>query len=100
MGLSDTEVQYFISTIKKHSEYDFGEYSEKSLKRRIQKVLDDNRIDIPTLLKRLQNEPEFLEKIVKDITVNTTELFRDPKVWQDLRFRILPRFKDNKNINI
>ena len=44
MGLSDTEIQYFISTIKNHSEYDFSEYSEKSLKRRIQKVIDDTEV--------------------------------------------------------
>ncbi|MBS3805872.1 MAG: hypothetical protein KGY60_00065 [Bacteroidales bacterium] len=100
MGLSDTEIQNFISTIKNHSEYDFSEYSEKSLKRRIQKVIDDNRMDLPMLLKRLQNDRPFLEKTVKDITVNTTELFRDPKVWQDLRFRVLPRLKNNKTINI
>ena len=100
MGLSDTEIQYFIATIKNHSEYDFSEYSEKSLKRRIQKVIDDNRMDMPRLLKRLQNDSAFLEKTVKDITVNTTELFRDPKVWQDLRFRVLPRLKNNKTINI
>jgi chemotaxis protein methyltransferase CheR len=100
MALSDKEVHYFVSTIKNHSDYDLSEYSEKSLKRRIQKVLDDNRMDIATVLTKLKANPTFLEKTVKDITVNTTELFRDPQVWQDLRFRILPKFKNNKNINI
>jgi len=100
MGLTDKEVLYFVTTIKNHSEYNFTEYSEKSLKRRIQKVLDDNKMDISTILNKLKNDRNFLEKIVKDITVNTTELFRDPQVWQDLRFRILPKFKNNKNINI
>ncbi|MFP4447959.1 MAG: CheR family methyltransferase [Bacteroidota bacterium] len=100
MALSDKEVHYFVSTIKKHSDYDFSEYSEKSLKRRIQKVLDDNRIDIAKAITKLKSDRNFLERAVRDITVNTTELFRDPQIWQDLRFRILPRFKNNKNINI
>jgi len=100
MALSDKEVQYFTTTIKNYSEYDLTEYSEKSLKRRIQKVLDDNKLDISTAIQKLKNDPDFLERVVKDITVNTTELFRDPQVWQDLRFRILPKFKNNKNINI
>src|SRR6056297_2800839 len=100
MGLTDKEVLYFVTTIKNHSEYNFTEYSEKSLKRRIQKVLDDNKMDISTIINKLKNDRAFLEKVVKDITVNTTELFRDPQVWQDLRFRILPKFKNNKNINI
>ena len=100
MGLSDQEVQYFISTIKNYSEYDFSGYSEKSLKRRIQKVLNDYRMDIPTMLTKFKNNRELIYEVVKSITVNTTELFRDPKIWQDLRFRILPKLSDNKNINI
>jgi chemotaxis protein methyltransferase CheR len=100
MALSDKEIHYFVSTIKNYSNYDLSEYSEKSLKRRIQKVLDDNRMDITTVLNKLKTSKTFVEKTVKDITVNTTELFRDPQVWQDLRFRILPKFKNNKNINI
>lgn len=41
-----------------------------------------------------------MEQAVKDITVNTTELFRDPKTWQALRYRILPKLEGNKQINI
>jgi chemotaxis protein methyltransferase CheR len=57
-------------------------------------------MDLVALINKLKNDKPFLEKIVKDITVNTTELFRDPQIWQTLRYRILPKFADNKNINI
>ena len=100
MGLSDQDVQYFISAIKNHSEYDFSGYSEKSLKRRIQKVLNDYKMELPTMLMKLKKNGGLIDEVVKSITVNTTELFRDPKIWQDLRFRILPKFQHNKNINI
>jgi chemotaxis protein methyltransferase CheR len=100
MILTDQEVNYFINTIKNVSTYDFSEYSEKSLKRRLQKILIDNNMDLVALINKLKNDKPFLEKIVKDITVNTTELFRDPQIWQTLRYRILPKFADNKNINI
>lgn len=100
MVLTDQEVNYFINTIKGVSTYDFSEYSEKSLKRRLQKILIDNNMDLVALINKLKTDKPFLEKIVKDITVNTTELFRDPQIWQNLRYRILPKFADNKNINI
>jgi chemotaxis protein methyltransferase CheR len=100
MGLSEQEIQHFILTIRENSDYDFSGYSEKSLRRRIQKVLNDYRMDLPTMLKQLKNNRNLIEEVVKSITVNTTELFRDPKIWQDLRFRILPKFSKNKNINI
>ena len=100
MILTDQEVNFFINTIKNVSSYDFSEYSEKSLKRRLQKILLDNRMDLVMLINKLKTNKDFLEKTVKDITVNTTELFRDPQIWQTLKYRILPKFAENKNINI
>jgi len=86
--------------LKNFSGYDFSDYSEKSLKRRLAKVLIDNKMDIYTLNASMKKNPVFLEKIVKDITVNTTELFRDPHIWHALKYKILPRYKHHKHINI
>jgi len=100
MIVTDQDLQYFVSALKNSSKYDFSEHSDKSLKRRLQKVLTDFNLDLPGLISSLKTNQDFTEKIVKEITVNTTELFRDPQVWHMLRSRILPRFKNNKNINI
>lgn len=100
MTLSDQELNFFVNAVKNSSEYDFCEYSEKSLKRRVQKILLDNHLDVMGLVNKIKNSKDFLEKIVRDITVNTTELFRDPQLWQNLRYRILTHFENNKTINI
>jgi chemotaxis protein methyltransferase CheR len=100
MIVTDQDYQLFIFALKNSSKYDFSQYSEKSLKRRILKILTDHQMTITALVSRVKNDPEFVEKIVKEVTVNTTELFRDPQVWQTLRFTILPRFKNNSAINI
>lgn len=100
MTITDQDVQLFRYTLKNASEYDFSDYSEKSLNRRLAKVLSDNKTDITTFIATLKNNRQFLEKVVKDITVNTTELFRDPQIWQHLRYNVLPRFKNNQTINI
>lgn len=89
MTVTDQDYQLFIYSLKSYSKYDFSQYSEKSLKRRLAKVLTDNRLTINALINRMKNDPEFIEKIIKEITVNTTELFRDPQVWQAIRFSIL-----------
>ena len=72
MVLSDQEVQFFVNTIKNASGYDFSEYSEKSLKRRLQKILTDNNTDLIDLINKIKTNKPFLEKTVRDITVNTT----------------------------
>ena len=100
MTVTDQDFQLFIYALKTSSKYDFSEYSEKSLKRRLTKILADNRLTINSLINKIKNDTEFVEKIVKEVTVNTTELFRDPPVWHALRYAILPKLKNNTTINI
>lgn len=98
--VTEKELQQFIETLKSVSGYDFSEYSEKSLMRRIEKVLTDNQMGLNDLLNKLKQDVNFLEKIVKDITVNTTELFRDPQAWHMLKYHVLPAFVSKPVINI
>lgn len=100
MEVSNEDIILFISTIKKCSGFDFTDYTEKSFRRRIEKVLSDNKFSIHELVKKVSIDKHFLEKTVRDITVNTTELLRDPKVWQTLKNKILPEFKNKGLINI
>jgi chemotaxis protein methyltransferase CheR len=100
MTVTDQDSQLFIYALKNSSKYDFSQYSEKSLKRRLAKVLADNKLTLPLLINRMKNDTLFVEKIVNEITVNTTELFRDPQVWQAIRYAILPKLKNNSVINI
>ncbi len=100
MTISDQDTQLFVTTLKNYSGYDFSDYSGKSLNRRLAKVLMDNKMDIYSLNATIRKDQSFLEKVVKDITVNTTELFRDPQIWHSLKYKVLPKFKNHKTINI
>ncbi len=98
--VTNDDVNLLINTIKTESEYDFSDYSDKSFKRRVEKLLTDYKTDVSGVIRRIRKEPEFIETIIKEITVNTTELFRDVQTWQTLKHRILPKLKDNETINI
>jgi len=100
MPVSSEDIDLVIETIKSNTPYNFSNYSIKSFTRRIEKALIDFRLDIDKLILSIKKDPEFVEKLVKNITVNTTELFRDPKVWQTLRYRVLNNFSSNRKINI
>jgi chemotaxis protein methyltransferase CheR len=98
--VTNEDVVRLITAIKMSSTYDFSDYSDKSFKRRIEKLLVDNHMDLNQLALKISKDKDFLEKIVRDITVNTTELFRDPDMWVTLRYQILPKLKKNKSIFI
>ena len=100
MSVGPNELERFILCIKKYSKYDLSEYSENSLIRRIEKVLIDNTCTFDVLLQRISDDSDYLHAIVKQITVNTTELFRDAKFWQDFRHEIAPSLQQKETITI
>lgn len=94
-------INILIKVLFKVNDYDFSEYSEKSFNRRIDKILSDYRLTINELIREIKkSDPIFIERLIADITVNTTELFRNPPVWHSVKYRILPKLKDNETIDI
>jgi chemotaxis protein methyltransferase CheR len=100
MLITADDVQKVILAYKRYSNYHFDDYSEKSFTRRVEKILIDYKLDIDGFVLKIKNDKDFMEQSVKDITVNTTELFRDPKIWQSIKYRVLPRYEEQENINI
>jgi chemotaxis protein methyltransferase CheR len=90
----------YLLELKKHSPYDFSEYSDNSIQRRLQKVLEIHDISIDDLLKKTISDPVFVEQLINDITVNTTEFFRDPEIWHDYFEEFLPTLQNKKQIKI
>lgn len=90
----------FLVELKKHTPYNFLEYSHNSIHRRLTKVLADYSLDMDQLVERIKTDNAFVEKLVEEITVNTTELFRDPEVWVHLFQDVYPTLKSKKVINI
>lgn len=100
MTPEELDLKSFVDVVKNSSEYDFTNYSEKSLRRRVVKLLLDLRIDYPTLIENIRDNREMVERVVEIITVNTTDLFRDYQIWLALKTRILPSLRHKSTINI
>ena len=60
----------------------------------------DHQISLEELGARTQSDRLFVEEVVEAITVNTTELFRDPDVWRFLLEKQLPSYHNNNFINV
>ena len=100
MEVVGKDIQNFQLTVKQHSDYDFSDYSHTSLRRRLTRILLELEMDMDQLCLRMQEDPDFLQKIMRKITVHTTEMFRDPEVWMQIKNKLLPRFKDQDSIRI
>ena len=99
MGNTD-DLSRFVTALRTYTTYDLSDYSDRSLLRRLYKVLDDERISLDELIGNIAKDASYGDHVVEAITVNTRELFRDPSVWLLLRSRIYPRFKTQNYLNI
>ena len=95
-----TEIKSYLKELKKHSSYDLCEYSDSSIYRRINKVLRDHNLSLDQLITKTKTDSIFVERIVQDITVNTTEFFRDPEIWKELYNNYFPSLQRKNSINI
>lgn len=100
MEVVGKDIQNFQLTVKEHSNYDFTDYSHTSLRRRLARILLEMEMNMDQLTLRMSRDPEFLETITRKITVHTTEMFRDPDVWNRLKKDLLPLYGSQPSIRI
>jgi chemotaxis protein methyltransferase CheR len=70
--------------------YDFRNYAMSSFKRRVLRIMELKRLSVDSLIKRLVDQPSFIHDFLDELTVNVTEMFRDPSFWRIMREEIIP----------
>jgi chemotaxis protein methyltransferase CheR len=48
------------------------------------------KLSVDALLKKLNDNPAFINEFLDELTVNVTEMFRDPSFWRIMREEIIP----------
>ncbi len=72
--------------------YDFTEYARASLTRRINRIYSLDRFpSFAEFRYKIKNDEMYFKRFVEEITVNVTEMFRDPSFYIALRNEILPK---------
>jgi chemotaxis protein methyltransferase CheR len=100
MNMDDINFKEYLTILKEHSLYDFSDYSDNSISRRVQKVIRDYKLSYDELVEKTKTDSEFVEQIVEALAVNTTDLFRDPALWSFLLDKIYPPLKKKATLNI
>ena len=100
MEVFGKDIQNFQLTVRDHSDFDFSDYSHTSLQRRLNRILLELELNIDQVLRRMKNDREFTDLIMRKITVHTTELFRDPLIWKKIKNELLPSLSHQETIRI
>lgn len=89
--ISDRELELLINEIYEYYGFDFSGYSMASFKRRAERLINiEGYTDFSELLSRIRSDADYVDRLLEEITVNVTEMFRDPQFYKTLRNEILP----------
>ncbi|MBE8723067.1 CheR family methyltransferase [Sphingobacterium pedocola] len=90
--IKDEELEILLTDVSSLYGYDFTQYSRASLKRRLNRIcVIDKFTSFAELRYNLIHHPEYLQRFIEEITVNVTEMFRDPSFYKALREKVFPK---------
>jgi chemotaxis protein methyltransferase CheR len=99
--LGETEIKSIVSIVREAKGIDFTDYAQSSLKRRITRFFEMHSVsDIAEFRRRMSSDAAFPGQFINEITVNVTEMFRDPSFWGALKAIVLSGFNDHQILNI
>lgn len=100
LDIEDGELESFLEKVFKVYKVDFRQYGKAHLKRRIRHRMTFAKYENMIQLKEdvLQNQTAF-DKLFGDLSINVTELFRDPQFYESLQ-QFLKQMPSSKPIRI
>lgn len=91
LKISDQELEVLLGDLTEIYGYDFTSYSRASLLRRVNRLMIIDKFPgFAEFRSYVRMSPDYLKRFVEEITVNVTEMFRDPVFYQYLRTHVLP----------
>lgn len=88
------EIQLLLQAIYEKYGYDFRNYAGAHTKRRLEhRKLMDGIDSYSQMLHQVIYDESFFNKLLLDLSINVTEMFRDPWVYAKVRELIMPHLK-------
>ena len=92
MNFDHREFKELLESIRYVYGYDFTDYAEASVKRRVDHFMNARKItELEKLGKMILQDEKIFEEFVQELSVTVTEMFRDPFFYRSLRENVLKR---------
>ncbi len=99
--IADIEQRLLLDAIYHRYHYDFREYAQASLKRRLQSALTQFGCKtLSQLQDRVLHDPPVFTALLQFLTVQVSDMFRDPEYFLALRNEVLPILRTYPSIKV
>jgi chemotaxis protein methyltransferase CheR len=99
--LERIEIELLLEGIFRHYGFDFRAYAYASIRRRLWKRIEEEGLSsVSALQERVLHEPALMEKLLLDLSINVTAMFRDPSFYVTFREQVVPLLRTYPFIRI
>jgi len=85
------EFDLLLEGIYRQYGFDFRDYAPSSLRRRVRQRAQAEGVDtISALQERVLHDPACMERLLQDMSIHVTSLFRDPTFYLAFRVKVVP----------
>jgi chemotaxis protein methyltransferase CheR len=99
--IEDLEIQLLLEALFQRYHYDFRHYARASIKRRlIQARLHLGFATISAMQDRVLHDASMLPRLLDFLTVQVSEMFRDPTYFKALRDKVLPHLRTYPSLKV
>ncbi|WP_165188980.1 CheR family methyltransferase [Caulobacter soli] len=99
--IEDLEIQLLLEALFQRYHYDFRHYARASIKRRLIQARDQlGFASISALQDRVLHDPAMLPRLLDYLTVQVSEMFRDPTYFRALREKVLPHLRTYPSLKV
>lgn len=89
--LEDLEISLLLQAMYQHWGYDFRDYARASLRRRLWKrATAEGARTISGLQEVILHDRDAMQRLLLDLSINVTSMFRDPTFYLALRQKVVP----------
>ena len=91
LELEQLEVELLLEGVFRRYGYDFRHYAPASLKRRLRRRMEGEHLEtMSALQERVLRDPAVMERLLLDLSINVTAMFRDPTFFRAFRELVVP----------
>jgi len=91
LDLEELEIELLLEGIHRRYGFDFRQYAPASLRRRVRRRMDGEKVQTVSALQNLLlHDPLVMERLLLDLSVNVTAMFRDPTFFLAFRQKVVP----------
>jgi len=93
---TQTSLEKVMILLRSKTGHDFSLYKKTTIHRRLERRMGIHQLDnMATYVRFLQENPQELELLYKELLIGVTNFFRDPEVWEQLQSEAIAELLTN-----